>query len=80
MPFENLTRIPIVHMSSLVCCSPYVYIHQEKAKDGRIAVKGVWTPRGSGTFWENWFRIPANPINTNVMMLDGKVRRNLPSA
>jgi hypothetical protein len=54
--------------------SPIVQI-QEKAGADRIGPRGVWTQAGGaggvdGPWWANAGRIPANPINTNVLVLE----------
>lgn len=48
---------------------------QEKAGDARIGPRGVWTQAGGaggseGPLVANAGRIPANPVNTNVLVLE----------
>ena len=33
---------------------------------------GAWTKRGTGNWWENMFRIPINPSNTNCLIVPNK--------
>lgn len=78
-----------VIMFVYLSCSPYhcrhnIQIEQEKDGDARIGPRGVWTQAGGaggsqGPLLANAGRIPANPVNTNMLVLEqgakaGKVR------
>jgi hypothetical protein len=64
--------------SSLALISPFppsLYLEQEKAGTERIGPRGVWTQAGgaggaAGPWLANAGRIPANPLNTNVLVLE----------
>ena len=63
----SLTRPTYVHT--------YIHPEQEKAGDARIGPRGVWTQAGGaggsdGPLLANAGRIPANPVNTNVLVLE----------
>lgn len=49
------------------------FLAQKNAKEGAWGGRGVWTQRGGreGKWWENMGRIPDNPLNTNVLVLEG---------
>jgi len=54
---------------------PFLSLEQEKAGTERIGPRGVWTQAGgaggaAGPWWANAGRIPANPLNTNVLVLE----------
>ena len=60
------------------------FLAQEKAGEGRLGSRGVWTQRkgegeggeggkegGKGRWWQNIGRLPGNPLNTNVLVMGG---------
>jgi len=59
------------------------FLAQEKAGEGRLGSRGVWTQRkgegeeggkeggGKGKWWQNIGRLPGNPLNTNVLVMEG---------
>ncbi|GAB5029434.1 carotenoid oxygenase [Nannochloropsis oceanica] len=57
------------------------FLAQEKAGEERLGSRGVWTQKkgegergnkgGKGRWWQNIGRLPGNPLNTNVLVMEG---------
>jgi all-trans-8'-apo-beta-carotenal 15,15'-oxygenase len=48
------------------------FLAQERAGSRKIGSRGAWTQLGQGKWWQNVMRIPSNPLNTNVLVVEGK--------